>query len=148
MSLRSRITSDPRSLAVGDSLVVVAVLLAGTYFHGGVARLTDVAAVAPTLASFVAGWLLVAGILGLYERTPDGTARHSLRLVVGTWLGAANASLILRWLAFDDPAVWPFPAIITGLTLLVLVGWRGSVAFLADDSGFRSVAAGERDAQY
>jgi hypothetical protein len=148
MSLRSRLTTDPRALAVGDSLALLAVLLAGEVHHYGVGRLTAVGAMAPTLLSFVLGWLLVATLLGVYERTPDGRARHSLRLVVGTWLGAANVGLLVRGSVFDDPAAYPFPLVVTGLTLVGLVAWRGIVAYVADDTGFRSVAAGERDAQH
>jgi len=109
-------------LAAGDAAVVAAVVLAGQVSHGTnplAAPLETVETVGP----FLAGWLVAAGLLGVYRA--EG---HALRLVTGAWIAGANLGLLVR----GSPLVaggttWPFPLVITGTTLGAVLLWRGAV---------------------
>lgn len=114
------------SLAALDVVVVIAVLIAGELQHG-YDPLNDPLRVAGTLAPFLLGWLVFAGVAGLYART-DRPLVADLRLVVVTWFAGANVGLVLRsspWL--HGGVQYPFGLVVTGTVLVVLVAWR--VAF-------------------
>lgn len=111
------------TLSVLDTLVVIAVLIAGELQHG-VNPLGEPLRVVGTLAPFLAGWFVFAGVAGLYART-DRALVADLRLLVVTWFAAANVGLVLRsspWL--HGGVTWPFGVVVTGTVLVVLLGWR------------------------
>ncbi len=111
-------------LAVGDAAVVVGVVLAGLVSHGTNPLTAPLAAV-ETLAPFLAGWLVAAGLVGVYRAEDDGDA---LRLVAGAWLAGANLGLLARGSPYlTGGTTWPFPLVITGTTLGALLLWRGAV---------------------
>jgi hypothetical protein len=147
MSKVERATSEPGALAALDGVVVAGVLIAGVTHHYGPGVLS--APVDPLIvaAPFLIGWYGVGVLLGIYERTPAGEARHSLRLVAATALGGANVGLILRTLAFGDSAVSPFPAVITATILAATLGVRAVVGWIAGRSPARSFGPGEGQAQ-
>jgi hypothetical protein len=110
-------------LAALDAVVVIAVLIAGELQHG-FDPLHDPLRVAGTLAPFLLGWLVFAGVAGLYART-DRPLVADLRLLVVTWFAAANVGLVLRsspWL--HGGVTWPFGPVVTGTVLVALVAWR------------------------
>ncbi|MFW5919417.1 MAG: DUF3054 domain-containing protein [Halanaeroarchaeum sp.] len=111
------------TLAALDALVVVAVLIAGELQHG-FDPIGDPGRVVGTLAPFLVGWVVFAGVAGLYART-DRPLVADLRLLVVTWFAGANVGLVLRsspWL--HGGVTWPFGLVVTGTVLVVLVGWR------------------------
>lgn len=111
------------SLAVLDAVMVIAVLIAGEVQHG-VDPVGDPLRVVGTLVPFLAGWVLFAGVAGLYART-DRSFVAELRLLVVTWFAAANVGLVLRsspWL--HGGVTWPFGVVVTGTVLVVLLVWR------------------------
>jgi len=147
MSRIGRVLDEPGRLAALDGIVVLVVLLVGEVHHYGLGGLTDLAAVGPLLLSFLVGWYAVAVLIGLYERTPEGTARHSLRTVAVTALAGANVGLIVRSLVFGDPQVSPFPAVITATLLVATCGVRALVRWRVRTVRSRSLGASERQAQ-
>ena len=148
MDSLSRACSEPRWLAVGDALVISAVLLAGEIQHYGLGVVGRPLDMANVFVSFLVGWFVVAALLGVYERAPSGDPRHSLRLVVGAWLGAANVGIAIRALAFGDLPTGLFPVVITGIALVGLVPWRAAAAWLSEERpAASSPASGEYDAQ-
>jgi hypothetical protein len=113
---------DRSRLAVGDAVVVTGVVLAGDLTHG-TNPVTAPLSAAETLVPFLAGWLLVAALVGVYDA--DGPWRAT-RLVAAAWLGGANLGLIARGSpALSGGTTWPFPLVITGSVLGALVLWRG-----------------------
>lgn len=118
---------SPRSAApvvAGDLLVLVAVLVAGELSHD-VSPISEPLQVLDTMVPFLLGWVLLAAILGTYDREALSAPAASVRIGAGTWLGAANVGLLLRGSPyFHGGVAWPFPLVITGLVLVVLVAWR------------------------
>jgi hypothetical protein len=114
-------------LVVVDTVVVVAVMLAGELQH----RIDPVAnplRVADTLLPFLVGWLVFAGVSGLYART-DRPIGADLRLLVVAWFAGANVGLTLRSSPYFHGGVsWPFGVVVTGTVLVVLVAWRVAYA--------------------
>ena len=117
-------------LGAGDVGVVAGLLVIGQLSHG-VNPITRPLYALETIAPFVIGWLAVAALAGFYTRSSAVTVPGAARLTTVVWLGAANVGVILRWEAFDTTATWPFPLVITGFGLLLLVGWRVGYAALA-----------------
>jgi hypothetical protein len=116
-------------VAVGDVAVVVLVLLYGELSHG-INPITQPVWTAETVLPFLAGWVLAAGVLGIYD---DRTTRlvPSLRTTAGAWLGAANVGLVARGSPYlHGGTAWPFPLVVTGFVLLGLLAWRTVVATL------------------
>lgn len=110
-------------VAVGDAVVLMAVLLYGELSHG-VNPIESPVWTAETVLPFLVGWFAVAALLGVYD---DRTARlgPSVRTAAGTWLGAANLGLIARGSDLvHGGTTWPFPLVITGFVLLGLLAWR------------------------
>ena len=110
-------------LAALDTLVVIAVLIAGELQHG-FDPIGDPGRVVGTMAPFLAGWFVFAGVAGLYART-DRPLVADLRLLVVTWFAGANVGLVLRsspW--FHGGVSWPFGVVVTGTVLVVLLVWR------------------------
>ncbi|AEH37131.1 hypothetical protein Halxa_2513 [Halopiger xanaduensis SH-6] len=123
-------------LAVGDVVFLAGLVLVGQLSHG-VTPIEQPVAALETVAPFVLGWLLVAAIAGLY--TNAGAVATSVprtaRTTAVTWIAAANVGFILRNGLFGESTLWPFPLVMTGFGLLVLVGWRVGYAVFADSSG-------------
>ncbi len=109
-------------LAVGDAAVVAAVVLAGQMSHG-TEPLAAPLATLETLGPFLAGWLVAAGLVGVYRAAPG-----AFGLVAGAWLAGANLGLLARGSPYlSGGTTWPFPLVITGTTLGMLLLWRGAV---------------------
>ncbi|MGQ3413082.1 DUF3054 domain-containing protein [Natrinema sp. LN54] len=109
-------------IAVVDTVLIAGFVLLGRIEHGG-NPLAEPLASLETIAPFVIGWLAVALLAGIYTRDrPVG--RDGLRLTAVAWIAAANVGLMLRVSLFEGSATWPFPLVITGFGLLVLLGWR------------------------
>lgn len=116
-------------VAVGDLAIVVLVLLYGELSHG-INPIAQPVWTAETILPFLAGWVLLAGVLGIYD---DRTTRlvPSLRTTAGAWLGAANVGLVARGSPYlHGGTAWPFPLVVTGFVLLGLLAWRAVAATL------------------
>ena len=118
-------------LGVGDVVAVAALLVYGQLSHG-VSPTAQPLETLETIAPFVVGWLVVAALAGLYTRPVATSLSRTARLTTVVWLGAANVGLLLRQGPFGDTAAWPFPLVITGFGLLLLLGWRVGYAALAN----------------
>ena len=117
-------------LGVGDAGVVAGLLLLGQLSHG-VSPITQPLQTLETMVPFVIGWIVVAALVGLYARSVAASLPGTARLTAAVWLGAANVGLLLRQGVFGESANWPFPLVITGFGLVLLVGWRvGYAAFV------------------
>jgi len=125
----------PRSLAtlgvlLGDVLVLSAFIGYGLVSHGIVPWEYPVYAV-DVLTPFLFGWLLVAGLAGLYHRSTFDSRRRTALLAVGAWTVAALLGSALRSTAFfpgDAPPV--FVAVQIAIGTAFLLPWRLAAAEL------------------
>ncbi|WP_436343727.1 DUF3054 domain-containing protein [Natronorubrum sp. FCH18a] len=118
-------------LAAGDIGLLAGLVIVGQLSHDVNPidqPITSLEAIAP----FVIAWLAVAALAGLYTRSVESSVLQVTRLTTVTWIAAANVGLLLRQSVFGDTAAWPFPLVITGFGLLLLVGWRVGYAIVAD----------------
>ena len=120
-------TDDTRQFAVlaGDLLVVSLVVAAGIVEHHGFAGLADPFTTVETIVPFAVGWLLCAALAGLYRADALTDPRTAGRLTAVTALAAVNVGLLLRASPyFAGGTAWPFPLVITGTVLGIVVPWR------------------------
>lgn len=121
------VPDETRQFAVlaGDLLVVTAVVAAGIVEHHGLAGLADPFTAVGTVVPFAVGWLLCASLAGLYRPDALTDARVAARLTSLTALAAVNVGLLLRASPyFAGGTAWPFPLVMTGTVLVVVVPWR------------------------
>jgi hypothetical protein len=132
-SAESRGTLDRETIAlgVGDVALLAGVILVGQRSHG-VTPLAEPFAALETLVPFLVGWLVMAALAGAYASDATASMARAARVTTVAWVAAANVGLILRATElFDGGASGLFPLVITGIGLLVLVGWRVSYAAYA-----------------
>ncbi|RQG86202.1 DUF3054 domain-containing protein [Natrarchaeobius halalkaliphilus] len=122
-------------VAAVDVALLAALIVVGQRSHG-IDPITQPAASLETVAPFVIGWLAVSVLAGLYARGSSMGIVQTTRTVAVVWLAAANVGVLLRASSlFDGSAEWPFPLVITGFGLIVLVGWRIGYAVVTARSG-------------
>lgn len=127
---------DRETLAVGagDVCLIAGLIVSGQLSHDVNPILEPITSL-ETMAPFVIGWLAMSAIAGLYTHPVSASATRVARLTAVTWIAAANVGLLLRMSVFGETAAWPFPLVITGFGLLLLVGWRvGYAAFVGQRS--------------
>ncbi|MFD1571982.1 DUF3054 domain-containing protein [Halorubrum laminariae] len=123
--LARRLDRAAAPLAVGDVLVLMAMLTAGTLSH----RPTEFLANEPTYllgvwAPFLIGWFLVAPLVGAYAAGAVETAKSSVPLVVRSWIPAAAVGFVLRAVVFRGGVAPTFVAVILAIGAIALGGWR------------------------
>ena len=121
---RSR-TIDRETMLLGavDLGLLAALILVGQLSHD-VNPVEQPVAALEAIVPFAVGWLVIAALAGLYSRSISRSVSETVRSTAVVWIAAANVGLLLRQSLFGETAVWPFPLVITGLGLLVIVGWR------------------------
>lgn len=114
---------DGPALAV-DTAAIVGLVVIGLASHGVNPLLRPLYAI-DTVFPFVAGWLLCAGLLGLYrDRRTESVVTH-LRSVTVCWLAAANVAFLIRGSPVTSGGIaWTFTVVLTGLGLVVVLGSR------------------------
>ncbi len=127
---------DPRralGVAAGDLLAIGAVVGWGLYSHHGAAAFATPVDSFMTVLPFLLGWPIPAALAGVYEDDVIDDPLAAARYATVAWIAGANVGLILRASSlFEGSAIWPFPLVITGSVLVVLLGWRVVAATLLD----------------
>lgn len=119
-------------LGAVDVALVVAFVTYGYVDHGG-DPLADPAATAETVAPFLLGWVVAVLLTGLYRRTLARDPIQAARYTTLCWLAAANIGLALRSTELvAGNTVGPFPLVMTGVGLVVLVPWRVGYAVVGN----------------
>jgi hypothetical protein len=109
-------------LAVGDTLAVLAFVVAGVVQHGG--SPTDVVAVADAALPFLVGWAVAGTVFGRF-RGADGSARETVVYTAGAWLVADLLGQGLRATpVFGGGFALPFLIVSLVVGGVLLVGWR------------------------
>lgn len=140
--MRGHSIDDRRALAVGDTVVVVGVLLAGVLHHGR-SPLAEPVGVAGTILPFLAGWWCCALLVGLYAEHRRAASVRSVRLLSVSWLGATAVGLVARSSpALAGDVTWPFGLVVVATVLAGLVAWRAGATGLD-----RLLAAEQPDAE-
>lgn len=117
-------------LAVGDVAAIGLFVVLGEYTHG-IDPFAAVGRVAGTLAPFLIGWFLVAGVGGLYAGTATRSVRTAVVSTVVAWVLAVAIAQGLRATAlFHGGAALTFAlvSVLVGGTLLV--AWRGLATWI------------------
>jgi len=127
--LASRVDAAALPLSVGDLLVIVAFIYAGTLRHGTVPfPPTSVAAVGALLgvaAPFLLGWVVAAPLIGAYSAGAAESAKASVPLAVRSWIPAAVVGLALRATPYVDGGVAAAFAVVMVVVGSVSLGlWR------------------------
>jgi hypothetical protein len=128
--LDGRIDTAALPLAVGDVLVLVALLSLGTARHNGFAYLTEnPVGLATTLLPFLVGWVVAAPLVGAYSAGAAESAKAAIPLAVRSWVVADVIGVVLRVvLPFDATGGLVPLAVFFAVTLVVgvvgLGAWR------------------------
>jgi len=123
--LAGRLDRAAAPLAVGDVLVLLALLTVGTLNHTTVDfLLDDPVYLLGVWAPFLIGWALFAPLVGAYSAGAVETAKSSVPLVIRSWIPAAVVGFLLREFVFRGNAAPTFMAITFVLGALALGGWR------------------------
>ncbi|MFP4175142.1 MAG: DUF3054 domain-containing protein [Halobacteriales archaeon] len=115
----SRRKPRPTALALGDLVVVTALVGVGTVHHGG----DNPVRVLRVALPFVVGWFAVAPIAGAYGEYPS--TKNEIFATVGTWTVAALVGLGVRSTSLfegSSPPSFGFVMIVIGGAVVVL--WR------------------------
>ncbi|WP_254767869.1 DUF3054 domain-containing protein [Salinilacihabitans rarus] len=123
---RDRVVVDRETGVVGaaDVGLLVGLIAVGVGSHGTNPLVQPLAAL-ETAIPFLVGWLIAAGLAGVYAERVVRSPATAARVTAVTWLAAANVGFILRSSnAFDGGVTWPFTLVLSGTGLVVLVVWR------------------------
>lgn len=116
--------TDRLLVAAVDGLLIAALAIAGRAHHG-YPILGQPLETIETAIPFLVGWLLLSIPAGAYARDTLTSPRTAARVTVVAWLAAANVGLLVRSAPFfTGGTAWPFPLVMNGTGLVVLVAWR------------------------
>ena len=125
--LEQRLDAGTWPIAVGDLLVLLLFLLAGTMRHGHtLAELrADLLVYVLAAGPFVLGWLVCAPLVGAYSPGGGSAPNSSIPLAIRSWVPAAVVGFLVRVVALPDRGVAPvFAAVILIGGAVVLAVWR------------------------
>ena len=125
--LEQRLDAGTWPIAVGDLLVLLVFLLAGTMRHGYTLAGLRADPVVYVLAAgpFVLGWLVCAPLVGAYSPGGGSAPNSSIPLAIRSWVPAALVGFLVRFVALPDRGVAPvFAAVILVGGAVVLAVWR------------------------
>ena len=115
------------SLVIGDAVVFVVFAFIGMKSHSENVTPSSLFIVA---APFALAWFVVSPFIGGYKREMDANPRVTLRSTAQAWLASWPLALIIRGLIDNQ---WPpltFALITLVTNMILLLGWRGSYAWL------------------
>lgn len=108
---------------------ILAFIAAGELRHG-IDPLRQTGHVLMTASPFLAGWLLVGGLVGAYDERARSGVRAGLRIAVGAWVGGAAVGLTLRGTdLLPGAAPLSFALVMTGLGAVVVGGVRAGAIY-------------------
>lgn len=124
--LSARLDRGSVPLAVGDVVVILTLLTAGTLQHQTASFLQENPMyLAAIYAPFLVGWVIAAPIVGAYSPGAVESAKASIPLALRSWIPAVVIALLLRVAGvFHGGAALAFAIVVTGLGLISLGVWR------------------------
>ena len=125
--LEQRLDAGTWPIAVGDLLVLLLFLLAGTLWHGHTPAglRADPVIFVLVAGPFVLGWLVCAPLVGAYSPGGGSAPNSSIPLAIRSWVPAAVVGFLIRYVALPDRGVAPvFAGVILVGGAVVLAVWR------------------------
>lgn len=124
--LEQRLDASTWPIAVGDLVVLLAFLFAGTLQHHSLEAIqADPTIYLFAAGPFVLGWLVCAPLIGAYSPGGGSAPNSSIPLAIRSWIPAAVVGLIVRVVAVPNRGADPiFAAVIIVGGAVVLVVWR------------------------
>lgn len=117
--LERRLDGDALPLAIGDFVVLVALLTFGAVRHNGTAVLSMPAELAYTLVPFLITWLIFAPLVGAYSAGAAESAKAAVPLAIRSWIPAAVVGIPI-WYLLPGNATTPVGAAIFAGVLIVI----------------------------
>jgi hypothetical protein len=119
--LDRRIDPGTLPLAVGDVVVIAALLTLGTIMHNGVPFVTsNPAYLAGTIAPFFIGWIVAAPPIGAYSPGAGESSKASVPLAIRSWIVADVIGVGLRATPlFHGGGTLRTLAIFAGVTIVI-----------------------------
>ena len=125
--------TDRLLVAAIDGLLIAGLAIAGRAHHG-YPILDQPLETVETAVPFLLGWLLLSIPAGAYARDTLTSPQTAARVTVVAWLAAANVGLLARSAPFfTGGTAWPFPLVMNGTGLVVLVAWRLAYAAISKE---------------
>lgn len=122
--ISERVDRTAAPLAVGDLLVILAVIAVGMNNHG---TLTGAVPLLVTAAPFLLGWVLASVPIGAYSAGAAESAKAAVPLAIRSWVPAAVVGIVVRGAlqsAFDlGLAVFLGVMLVTGGVALAVWRW-------------------------
>lgn len=123
--LEQRLDASTWPIAVGDIVVLLLFLLAGTLRHNDLAAVQADPLIYVTAAGpFVLGWLICAPLIGAYSPGGGSAPNSSIPLAVRSWVPAVILGLVVRVAADFGGADPVFAAVMLVGGAVVLSVWR------------------------
>lgn len=124
--LSERLDRSALPIAVGDVLLIAALLTYGVAHHSGFGFVLDNPLhVVETILPFLIGWAVAAPPLGAYSPGAAESAKAAVPLGLRSWIVAALIGTGLRWTPlFTGGFHVTFLAVTLGVGLVVLGLWR------------------------
>ncbi|WP_101297924.1 DUF3054 domain-containing protein [Halegenticoccus soli] len=124
--LEQRVDRGTLPLAVGDVLVIAALLTFGTINHSSVDFVVgNPLYLLGVIAPFLIGWVLVAPLVGAYSAGAGESAKASVPLVIRSWVPADLVGVGLRATPlFEGGAALTFVAVTLVAGIVGLGAWR------------------------
>lgn len=124
--LAQRLDASTWPIAVGDLVVLLAFIFAGTLQHWPLDAIqADPLIYVYAAGPFILGWLLCAPLIGAYSPGGGSAPNSSIPLAIRSWVPAAAIGLLVRVVAVPDRG---FDPIFAGIMLvggaIVLSAWR------------------------
>lgn len=91
--ISERVDRAAAPLAVGDLLVILAVIAVGMHNHE---TLTGVVPLLATAAPFLLGWVLASVPIGAYSAGAAESAKAAVPLAIRSWVPAAVVGIVIR----------------------------------------------------
>lgn len=127
--LEQRLDASTWPIAVGDIVVLLAFLLAGTARHSVLSPVeiltTEPLVFVNAAAPFIVGWLIAAPLVGAYSPGAGSAPNSSIPLAIRSWVPAAAIGLLIRVTPLIEGGFDPaFAAVMLIGGAVVLAAWR------------------------
>lgn len=124
--LDRRIDPGTLPMAVGDIVVLAALLTFGVVQHNGVSYLSsNLVGVVLILLPFFVGWVIAAPLIGAYSPGARESAKAAIPLAIRSWIPADIIGTLLRASPlFEGGAPLVFILVTLAVGLVGLTAWR------------------------
>ena len=132
--LRIDSSAGTAMLAIGDVVVIGLIIAYGLVSHG--ANPLDIPGhYLLTVAPFWLGWVITAPIAGAYSNRTRRDIRWTVLTVSVAWIGGVLIAAVVRTSLLPGQVAPVFVAVMIGVGLITMLGWRLGLFWLTNRSG-------------